>query len=52
MSAADPVVILGAARTPMGAFLGALKDATAPQLGARAIEAAVSRAGISADVID
>jgi acetyl-CoA C-acetyltransferase len=52
MSAVDPVVIVGAARTPMGAFLGALKDVTAPQLGARAIEAAVSRAGVPVDVID
>ena len=52
MSAVDPIVILGAARTPMGAFLGALKDAAAPQLGARAIEAAVSRAGIPVDAID
>jgi acetyl-CoA C-acetyltransferase len=52
MNVVDPVVILGAARTPMGAFLGALKDATAPQLGARAIEAAVSRAGVPIDVID
>ncbi len=52
MSAADSIVIVGAARTPMGAFLGALKDAPTPQLGACAIEAAVSRSGIPGDVID
>ena len=42
----DPVVIVSAARTPMGAFQGELKDLTAPQLGAAAIRAAVERAGI------
>jgi len=42
----DPVVIVSAARTPMGAFQGQLKDLTAPQLGAAAIRAAVERAGI------
>ncbi len=42
----DPVVIVSAARTPMGAFQGELKDLAAPQLGAAAIRAAVERAGI------
>jgi acetyl-CoA C-acetyltransferase len=42
----DPVVIVSAARTPMGAFQGELKDFSAPQLGAAAIRAAVERAGI------
>jgi len=42
----DPVVIVSAARTPLGAFQGELKDFTAPQLGAAAIRAAVERAGI------
>src|SRR6195256_6227166 len=41
----DPVVIVSAARTPMGAFQGELKDLTAPQLGAAAIRAAAERAG-------
>jgi acetyl-CoA C-acetyltransferase len=50
--AADPVVIVSAARTPMGAFLGALSDLTAPQLGAYAIRAAVERAGIDPDSVD
>lgn len=39
-------VILSAARTPIGAFLGSLSDQTAPQLGAVAIKEAVRRAGI------
>ncbi len=42
----DPVVIVSAARTPMGAFQGELKDFAAPQLGAAAIRAAVERASI------
>jgi acetyl-CoA C-acetyltransferase len=46
MSAAAPVAIVGAARTPIGAFLGELRDVSAPQLGAHAIEAAVTRAGL------
>ena len=46
MTAQDPVVIVGAARTPMGGFLGDFKDVAAPALGARAITAAVERAGV------
>src|SRR2546428_344418 len=42
----DPVVIVSAARTPMGAFQGELKDFAAPQLGAAAIRAAVERAAL------
>jgi acetyl-CoA C-acetyltransferase len=52
MTAADPIVIVAAARTPMGGFLGDLKDVSAPALGARAISAAVERAGIAADCVD
>jgi acetyl-CoA C-acetyltransferase len=48
----DPVVIVGAARTPMGAFLGELKGATAPELGAAAIRAAVERAAIPFDAVE
>ena len=40
----DPVVIVSAARTPMGAFQGELKPFAAPELGAAAIRAAVERA--------
>jgi acetyl-CoA C-acetyltransferase len=43
----DPIVIAGAARTPMGGFQGDLKDAASPALGAAAIAAAVQRAGIA-----
>ncbi|OGA54235.1 MAG: acetyl-CoA acetyltransferase [Betaproteobacteria bacterium RIFCSPLOWO2_12_FULL_62_58] len=42
----DPVVIVGSARTPMGGFMGDLKSVAAPELGARAIGAAIERAGI------
>ncbi len=49
--AADPVVIVSAARTPMGAFQGELKDFNASQLGAAAIRAAVERAGIGPDAV-
>lgn len=48
----DPVVILSAARTPIGAFLGEMKGMTAPSLGATAIEAAVAQAGVPAEDID
>ncbi|MCA1939597.1 MAG: acetyl-CoA C-acetyltransferase [Caenispirillum bisanense] len=46
MTASDPVVIVGAARTPMGGFQGALQDLSAPELGAAAIAAALERAGV------
>jgi acetyl-CoA C-acetyltransferase len=52
MSVHEPIVIVGAARTPMGGFLGDLKDFSAPQLGAKAIEAALARAGLKADAVD
>ena len=52
MTAADAIVIVGAARTPMGGFLGDLKEVSAPALGARAIAAAVERAGIAATSVD
>jgi len=48
----DPVVIVGAARTPIGGFLGAFKDVGAPALGAQAIRAAVERAGLTGAEID
>ncbi len=48
----DKIVITGLARTPMGGFQGVLSDATAPELGAAAIKAAVERSGLNADVID
>jgi acetyl-CoA C-acetyltransferase len=42
----DPIVVVSAARTPMGGFQGELKGFAAPQLGAAAIRAAVERAKI------
>ena len=48
----DPIVIVSAARTPMGAFQGAFAGLTAPQLGAAAIKAAVERAGIDAALVE
>jgi acetyl-CoA C-acetyltransferase len=45
----DPIVIVSAARTPMGAFQGELKGFTAPELGAAAIRAAVERAKLRPD---
>ncbi len=45
-------VVVGAARTPTGKFLGNLAGFTAPQLGAIAIKEAVRRAGIASDQID
>ena len=48
----DPIVIVGAARTPMGGFQGDLKEATAPQLGAAAIEGALNRSGVAAEDVE
>ena len=45
-------IIVGAARTPTGKFLGGLASFTAPQLGAIVIKEAVQRAGIAQDAID
>jgi len=45
----DPIVIVSAARTPMGAFQGELKGFAAPELGAAAIRAAIERAKIRPD---
>ena len=48
----DPIVIVSAARTPMGGLQGDLKSLTAPQLGAAAIQGAVERAGIEASAVE
>ncbi|MBW7902818.1 MAG: acetyl-CoA C-acetyltransferase [Rhodocyclaceae bacterium] len=48
----DSIVIVSAARTPMGGFQGDFNALTAPQLGAAAIKAAVERAGVSADAVE
>ena len=48
----DPVVIVSAARTPIGGFQGELKNFTAPELGAAAIRAAVERAGVESGMVE
>lgn len=48
----DPIVIVDFARTPMGGFQGDLSGATAAELGATAIRAAVKRSGIRPDQVD
>ena len=48
----DPIVIVSAARTPIGGLLGDFASLQAPQLGAVAIRAAVGRAGIAGEAVD
>jgi acetyl-CoA C-acetyltransferase len=48
----DPIVIVGLARTPMGAFQGELKGFAAPELGAAAIRAAVERAKLKPEDVE
>jgi len=48
----DPVVIVGGARTPLGAFQGELKSFSAPELGAAAVRAAVERAGVEPEQVE
>ncbi|MEO1253178.1 MAG: acetyl-CoA C-acyltransferase [Pseudomonadota bacterium] len=52
MTQQDPIVIAGPARTPIGNFLGAFAGTPAPELGARAIEAALERGGVAKGDID
>ncbi len=49
--ATDPIVIVSAARTPMGGFQGELKGFAAPELGAAAIRAAVERAKLKPEEV-
>ncbi len=46
------VVIVGAARTPIGSFLGSLAAVPAPRLGAVAIRAALERAGVAPAAVE
>ena len=46
MSSEESIVIVGAARTPLGSFQGKLKGVPAPELGAIAIRAALERSGL------
>lgn len=48
----DPIVIVSAARTPIGAMLGSLSGLAAHELGAIAIKAAVERSGIAPEAIN
>jgi acetyl-CoA C-acetyltransferase len=48
----DPIVIVSAARTPMGAFQGELRGFSASELGAAAIRAAVERANLAPQAVD
>jgi len=48
----DPVVIVAAKRTPIGAFQGVLSGATAPELGAAAIRSVIADAAVDASDID
>jgi acetyl-CoA C-acetyltransferase len=48
----DPVVILSAARTPLGRFMGELSPFSANKLGAHVIQAALTRASLAPDAVD
>jgi len=48
----DGIVIVGAARTPMGGLMGELAAASASALGATAIKAALARAGVESAAVD
>ena len=48
----DPIVILSTARTPMGSMQGSLSDASATDLGATAVRAAVERSGVAGEDFD
>ncbi|QUS41931.1 acetyl-CoA C-acyltransferase [Tardiphaga alba] len=48
----DPIVITSIARTPLAGFMGELSSFTAPDLGGRAIKAAVERSSLASDDID
>ena len=48
----ERIAVLGAARTPIGKLGGALSEVAAPALGATAVSAAVSRAGVAPDDVD
>ncbi|MDP6397645.1 MAG: acetyl-CoA C-acyltransferase [Arenicellales bacterium] len=48
----DPIVITGAARTPIGSFQGSLAPVSAPELGAAAVAAALERSAVTPESID
>ncbi|MEC8075416.1 MAG: acetyl-CoA C-acetyltransferase, partial [Pseudomonadota bacterium] len=48
----EAIYVLGAARTPIGSFQGALARQSAPALGAHAIQGALANAGVTADEVN
>ena len=52
MSSEDPIVIVGASRTPMGSMMGSLTDLSATELGSAAIKDALARGGVKEDAVD
>jgi acetyl-CoA C-acetyltransferase len=52
MALHDPVVIVSAARSPLGRFQGSLSGLSAPHLGSYVIRAALDRAGLAAEKVD
>lgn len=52
MAQVDPIVIVGASRTPMGGFQGEFSSLSASQLGGAAIKAALEGSGLKADEVD
>ncbi|MDW5316223.1 acetyl-CoA C-acyltransferase [Rhizobium sp. PL01] len=52
MTVHDPIVIVGSARTAMGGFQGDLQGATAPELGAASIRAALKRSGVAPELVE
>src|SRR5437899_2804703 len=52
VTATDPIVIVGAKGTPIGAFQGQFTSVSSPRLGAAAIAAAVAQAGVAGGDID
>lgn len=48
----EEVVIVGGARTPIGDFMGSLKDVTAVELGTVAVKAALDRAGVEPSIVE
>jgi acetyl-CoA C-acetyltransferase len=52
MSELNEAVIISAARTPVGKFLGSLKGFSAPQLGALVVRESVKRAGVKPEDVD
>ena len=48
----DAIVIVSAARTPMGGFQGDFSSVSASELGAVAVREVVARAGVSPEVVD